>query len=417
VNYSIFAEVNDKDDKYNNNMSRKLVNITYNKNIYKKLLVPGETLLKYSTLLLTLIVTIIITIVIFRRIGYCSQKLLTRPRIIISILITWFIYGILAWVVILAKLPGSQTYLFFNTMQFFEVAVYITEFIIISSFIEACFFLDDLIDFHDNALWINYISSLTILIIFIFIIPRITGVLPLSNYYVTMSTLMGTIFALVVTLSTQFPKNIFTSPKIIKCINPDGPLNPVNEFREEENIFFYPRKLLYFVSLYGATLVISLLGLVIGTHIEFNTNFVNPVQGNPYNFLSVALFETTFLLIPPTVISLIHLMEVVSFRGKITIRSDPSDAMVFLSKIHERRSSSVYIAARTILDFFTTDQEQACINERPHCLYLRTPCTLMLMKGTYNLKLQKDDEEMEPVQIYIRDAVESELIIPLTAKK
>jgi len=412
VKYSIFVEVNDS-----NGMSRKLVNITYNGLSFKKLLLPGETLLNYSTLLLTLIVTIIITIIIFRRIGYCGQKLLTRPRILISIIIIWLIYGILTWSVSLTKVPVLGTYLFFNTMQLFELAVYITEFIIISSFIEACFFLEDLIDFHDKALWMNYISSLAILIIFIFILPRITGALPLSDYYATMSTLMGTIFTLVVTLSTQYPRNIFTSP-IVKCIKSGGALNSVDESADEEGLFSYPKKLRYFVILYGASLVISLLGLVIGTHIEFNTNFVNPVQGNPYNFLSVALFETTFLLIPPTVISLYHLMEVVSFRGKITILSNPSDAMVFLSKMHEKRSSSVYRAAQAILDlFFTKDQEQACIIERPHRLNLRTPCTLMLMRGTYYLKLQKDDEEMEPVPIQIMDAVESELTIQLTAKR
>ncbi|MCX6676687.1 MAG: hypothetical protein NTU95_01915 [Methanothrix sp.] len=431
-NYSLRAVVNDK----NNTKKDAQVNIIYNRTIYKKLLIPGDNQLITSALLLTLIVvTIIITIIIFRRIGYCSQKLLTRPRIIISILITWLIYCILIWSVSLTKVPVLGTYLFFNTMQLFELAVYITVFIIISSFIEACFFLEDLIDFHDKALWMNYFSSLTILIIFVFIIPRIAGALPLSEYYVTMSSLMGTIFALVVTLSTQYPKNIFTSP-VKKCIKSSGASNPVDESADEEDLFSYPKKLRYFVSLYGASLVISLLGLVIGTHIEFNTNFVNPMQGNPYNFLSVALFETTFLLVPPTVISLYHLMEVVSFRGKITIRSDPPGAMVFLSKIHEKKSSSVFSYAKARLDamgsrlrrmaqrasefncakailgrFFAMDQEQECCDERLHRLNLCTPCTLMLMRGTYNLKLQTDDEETEPFPIPIRDAVESELTI------
>jgi hypothetical protein len=413
VKYSLLLEVNDSDNEQN----KTRANITYNNNIYKYILIPGETLLNYSALIITLIVTIIITIIIFRQIGYCSQKLLTRPRIVILIFITWLIYCILTWGINLTRLPFFGTYLFFNTMQLFELAVYITEFIIISSFIEACFFLEDLIDFHDRALWMNYISSLTILLIFIFIIPRIAGPLPLKEYYATMSGLMGTIFALVVTLSTQYPRNIFTSP-LVKCIKSSGALNPINESADEEDLFSYPKKLRYFVMLYGASLVISLLGLVIGTNIEFSSNFVNPVQGNPYNFLSVALFETTILLIPPTVISLYHLMEVVSFRGKITIKSEPSGAMVFLSKMHEKRSSSVYRAAQSILDhFFAQDQEQACVIEQPHCLNLLTPCTLMLMRGTYNLKLKKDDVEMEPYPIKISDAVESELTINLAAKK
>jgi hypothetical protein len=413
VKYSLWAVVNDSDNEQNKTQA----NITYKGIIYKNLLIPGEALLNYSALIITLILTIIVTAIIFRRIGYCSQKILTRPRIVICIFITWLIYCILTWSINLTRLPILGTYLFFNTMQLFELAVYITEFIIISSFIEACFFLEDLIDFHDKALWMNYISSLTILLIFLFIIPRIAGSLPLKEYYATMSGLMGTIFALVVTLSAQYPKNIFTSP-LVKCTKSGGTFNPADESADEEDLFSYPKKLRYFVMLYGASLVISLLGLVIGTNIEFSSNFVNPVQGNPYNFLSVALFETTILLIPPTVISLYHLMEVVSFRGTITINSVPSGAMVFLSKMHEKRSSSVYRAAQSILDrFFAQDQEQACIIEPPHRLNLLTPCTLMLMRGTYNLKLKKDDVEMQPDPIKISDAVESELTIYLVAKK
>jgi len=409
VIYSLWVEAKDSD----NETIKKQAFINYNGDIYKALLVPGVTLLDYSALILIVIVTIIITIIIFYRIGNCRQRFLTRNRIIISIIITWLLYFILTWSVSLTKMPILEKYLFFNTIQHFELAIYITEFIIITSFIEACFFLEDLIDFHDNALWINYISTLVILILFIFIIPERAGALSLSNYYATMSTLMGTIFALVVTLSTQFPKNIFTSP-IVKCTKSGVASNPADESTDAEDIFSYPKKLRYFVKLYGVALVISLLGLVIGTNIEFGTRILNPPQLNPYNLLSVALFETTFLLIPPTVISLYHLMEVISFRGKITIRSDPSGAMVFLSKIHKEKSSPRYSAAKEKLDrFFKIDHAEACIIEEPHRLDLRTPCTLMLMKGTYNLKLQMNSEDMEPVQIQIRDAVEKELMINL----
>jgi hypothetical protein len=111
-------------------------------------------------------------------------------------------------------------------------------------------------------------------------------------------------------------------------------------------------------------------------------------------------------------------LEVVSFRGKITVKSDPSGAMVFMSKMHEKRSSPVYRAAQAVLDrFFAQDQEQACIVEPPYYLNLYTPCTLMLMRGTYNLKLKKDDVEMQPNPIKISDAVESELTFNLAAKK
>jgi hypothetical protein len=502
--YSPWVEIRDS----NNITLKKPVVINYRGDTYNSILVPGVTLLNYSALILTLFVTIIITIIIFLRIGSCRQRLLTPTKILISFIIIWSIYYILTWEISITRISILNSYIFFNTIQPFELAVYISEFIIITYFIEACFFLEDLIDFHEKALLINYVSTLLILLLFMFIIPDFAGTLSLSDYYVTMSTLMGTIFALVVTLSTQFPKNIFTSP-IVKCIKAGVAINPVNDSTDDEEIFSYPKKLRYFVKLYGAALVVSLLGLVIGTNIEFGTKILNASQLDLYNLLSVAIFETTFLLIPPTVISLYHLMEVISFRGKITIKSDPSGATVFLNKSRTKRSSYVfcweeipgnddvrlrdflvkeyyldwvknakikkidndktievsangrylllilndektevvlkiddnsdvkftvnienyklkiyrnseknsskYSAVKAILyHFIPIDQAEACVIEQPHCLDLCTPCTLMLIKGKYNLKLQKDSIAVGPIQILIRDAVESELEIKLT---
>jgi len=411
VIYSLWAVVCDSD----NGTTKKQAVINYNGNNYIALLIPDENVLDYSALILTLILTVIITIIIFHRTNYCSRKVLTSKRVIIIIILTWLAYCILTWMVSLTKVSALDAYLFFNTMQHFELAVYITEFTIITSFIEACFFLDDLIDFHDKALWTNYVLSFIILIIFIFFIPNASNKLSLSDYYVTMSTLMGTIFALVVTLSTQFPKNIFTSPPV-RCSRDNVPMTYVDGYREDDEIFSYPKKLRYFVKLYGAALVISLLGLVIGTDADFGTKMLNLSQSHPLNLVSVAIFETTFLLIPPTVISLYHLMDVISFRGKITIRSTPSGAMVFLSKNREDKSIPLLMEAKKFLDRFFTIDREACIIDEPHCLNLRTPCTLMLMRGMYNLKLQKDSENMDPVPIRIRDAVEFEIMIDLAEK-
>jgi hypothetical protein len=115
-------------------------------------------------------------------------------------------------------------------------------------------------------------------------------------------------------------------------------------------------------------------------------------------------------------------MKVISFRGKITIESKPSGAMVYLSKKREKRNSLVYWlwmkttenAVKAIPNrFFPRDQELACLIEGPHCLNLFTPCTLMLMKGTYNLELHYERLQTRPETIQIRDAVESERTIDL----
>ena len=504
--YSLCAVVND-----GNNTTIKQASIIYRGDIYKKLMVPGDFLLKNSALVITIIISIFITILIFRRIGHCPQRVFTNQIVAACIIIIWFLF-LLILNANPTKFPITGQYLIFNTIYMIEYPIYLTIFIIICQFIEKCFCLDDLINYHDNALWANYISSLGILIIFIFIIPEITNILSLSDYYVTMSTVMGTIFALVVTLSTQFPKNIYSSPtkkcfeyvfswdeipgndkdnnKLKKFLTQDSEIeweknakiekidngntikvstkekylllklnsenneafleiydisaNKLDDIRNNkfkliamkqkdklniygiyldlDNIFLYPKVLQYFVKLYGVTLVISLLGLVTGTHIELNAKIVDPSLANLYNLFSIALFETTFLLIPPTVISLYHLMKVISFRGKITIKSEPSGAMVYLSKKHEKRSSLVYRlwmkttknAIEAISNrFFPRDKELACLIERPYCLNLCTPCTLMLMKGTYNLELHYEGLKTKKDTIQIKDAVEIERTIYL----
>jgi hypothetical protein len=506
--YSLYAVVIDR----NNTTKIKQANIIYRGDIYKKVEVPGNFLLKSSALILIIFISIVITIFIFRRIGHCPQRVLTKNSVAASIILIWLFFLVLLNASPI-KVPVIEEYFIFNTIYAIEFPIYLTIFIIISQFMEKCFYLDDLINYHDNALWANYISSSGILIIFIFIIPEITDILSLSDYYVAMSTVMGTIFALVVTLSTQFPKNIYSSPTM-KCFKyvfswdgiPGKNSNELKKFltqdseikweknakiekidngntikvstREKsllfkrnseknevileiydistnklndistnkfkliamkekdklniygiylnlEDIFLYPKVLQYFVELYGATLVISLLGLVTGTHIELNAKIFDPSLANLYSLFSIALFEITFLLIPPTVISLYHLMKVISFRGKITIESKPSGAMVYLSKKREKRNSLVYWlwmktienAVKAIPNCFSPWNQVACLIEGPHCLNLCTPCTLMLMKGTYNLELHYERLKTRQETIQIRDSVESEHTIDLNDPK
>jgi hypothetical protein len=123
---------------------------------------------------------------------------------------------------------------------------------------------------------------------------------------------------------------------------------------------------------------ISILGLVAGTQVRFNTFITDPFHEDPsFNLLSLAIFEITFLLIPPTIISLYYLLQVISLRGKITITSKPSHAKVFLNKInhHENRKDEP--------------------DRKPVDLNLSTPCTLMLRDGEYRITLINGDYKID----------------------
>jgi hypothetical protein len=156
-------------------------------------------------------------------------------------------------------------------------------------------------------------------------------------------------------------------------------MRPFCSTKSETGSFSYPNQILQsFVALYGSTLGISILGLVAGTQVRFNTFIMDPFHENPiFNLLPLAIFEITFLLIPPTIISLYYLLQVISLRGKITITSKPSHAKVFLNKInhHENRKDEP--------------------DRKPVDLNLSTPCTLMLRDGEYRITLINGDYKID----------------------
>ena len=304
----------------------------------------------------------------------CGNPAITTPWAAISIIILWILYGgALIW----GPQRINNSYIFFNTLPFFELFVFINIFIIISKFIATCFSLDDEGNLQGKALVRNSFFTMLILLIFIRVFPKIPSLSSnLPNYYLAMATILGTIFALIVTLSSQFPKNVFIIPS---CSTKSETCST----KSETGSFSYPNQILQsFVALYGSTLGISILGLVAGTQVRFNTFIMDPFHENPiFNLLPLAIFEITFLLIPPTIISLYYLLQVITLRGKITITSEPSRAKVCLNKIKDTKNHH-----ENRID--ETDPE-------PFDLNLSTPCTLMLRDGEYRITLTNGDYKID----------------------
>ena len=321
--YSLWVKVKDNDNSTNISEA----NINLNGKSYKNIFFPDMSFYEGFVILLIFLFAIIVTYFIYRRRNSCGNPVITTQIAVILIFIPWILY-LCTLNLGPRRINFINQYIFFNTLPIFELIVFITIFLIISKFIATCFSLDDEGNLQWKALFENCVFTMLILLIFIFVFPKIPSLSSnLPNYYLAMATILGTIFALIVTLSGQFPKNVF--------------MRPFCSTKSETGSFSYPNQILQsFVALYGSTLGISILGLVAGTQVRFNTFIMDPFHENPiFNLLPLAIFEITFLLIPPTIISLYYLLQVISLRGKITITSKPSHAKVFLNKInhHENR--------------------------------------------------------------------------------
>jgi hypothetical protein len=359
--YSLWVKVKDNDNSTNISEA----NINLNGKSYKNIFFPDMSFYEGFVILLIFLFAIIVTYFIYRRRNSCGNPVITTQIAVILIFIPWILY-LCTLNLGPRRINFINQYIFFNTLPIFELIVFITIFLIISKFIATCFSLDDEGNLQWKALFENCVFTMLILLIFIFVFPKIPSLSSnLPNYYLAMATILGTIFALIVTLSGQFPKNVF--------------MRPFCSTKSETGSFSYPNQILQsFVALYGSTLGISILGLVAGTQVRFNTFIMDPFHENPiFNLLPLAIFEITFLLIPPTIISLYYLLQVISLRGKITITSKPSHAKVFLNKInhHENRKDEP--------------------DRKPVDLNLSTPCTLMLRDGEYRITLINGDYKID----------------------
>ena len=359
--YSLWVKVKDNDNSTNISEA----NINLDGKSYKNIFFPGMSFYEGFVIVLIFLFAIIVTYFIYRRRNSCGNPVITTQRAVILIFIPWILY-LCTLNLGPRRINFINQYIFFNTLPIFELIVFITIFLIISKFIATCFSLDYEGNLQWKALFENCVFTMSILLIFIFVFPKIPSLSSnLPNYYLAMATILGTIFALIVTLSGQFPKNVF--------------MRPFCSTKSETGSFSYPNQILQsFVALYGSTLGISILGLVAGTQVRFNTFIMDPFHENPiFNLLPLAIFEITFLLIPPTIISLYYLLQVISLRGKITITSEPSRAKVCLNKIKDTKNHH-----ENRID--ETDPE-------PFDLKLSTPCILMLRDGEYRITLTNGD--------------------------
>jgi len=459
--YSLLALARDTD----RNISDRKIDLIFNGRVYQEIWTPDIPKSQLIALLISLILTFFITIIILNRFGsYEMGRIFSLKKLAISLTGIWALYFLvfpmeprelpesgylfnlaaylslfiiisyfvaaflrmfmppkgkfftveklaasllLIWVSYLL-IPGSG-YMFFNSQIFLELVVYLSVFLVISYFIEICFSLDDA-NIPIISLFSNSLIMIIILIGFMWLFPKNPAAThDLSIYYGTMAGFYGTVFALIVTLSGQFPKNIFTIPAHLasfsgkKC--PPGAPLPSGE------TLLYLKKLKYFVVLYGISLGLSLLGLILGAEMRYDTLITGPLQETAILLMPVVLFETTFLLIPPTIISMYHLMQVASFRGKVTIISDPQGADVCLSKcrLPQKSTSIGYLDSLLAKSFPILRPESNQGKKDMYYLGLTTPCTLMLTNGEYRICLRTKDHRLDkPAKIRSIDGIETE---------
>jgi hypothetical protein len=86
------------------------------------------------------------------------------------------------------------------------------------------------------------------------------------------------------------------------------------------------------VVLYGIILSLAIWGLVANGSIKFSSIIVPLNLNNIINLISIAVFESTLLLIPPAIISLYYLMRILFFNAKIKIKSKIRGAKILVSQ-------------------------------------------------------------------------------------
>lgn len=236
-------------------------------------MVPDSSFYEHSAIIFSIILTFLAIFVIYINLCSFSKPLFTFKRATFFILLILALY-IISLNISPQRIPGLDDYIFFNTLPILELVIYLIIFIIINYFIELCFLLDDEKGIVGEALWLNYFLTTFIFLLFIFLFPKMSDAssLNISDYYKTIAGILGTVLALIVTFSGQFPKNIFLP--IIQS-------SDQFEYKHKLNVtdlFPYPKRIQYFVSLYSATLGISILGQVIGVPIHFNALILDPLN-------------------------------------------------------------------------------------------------------------------------------------------
>lgn len=88
----------------------------------------------------------------------------------------------------------------------------------------------------------------------------------------------------------------------------------------------------YFFLLYGTMLALSIWGFSIGFTVYFPP-LVDLNRANLFNLVSIAVFETTLLLVPLAITSLYEMVKPILFTGSVKLMSTPSGAKIFVDEI------------------------------------------------------------------------------------
>jgi hypothetical protein len=369
--YSLWIKVKDK----NNNISESIANITYDGKFYNNIMIPDEHFIENTALTLSFYISAIFVIIIYILFRYdrfqkCRRSLLSLSSGLIILIYAVLIILIYAVLFNLGPIFYFNNWLYLNSIPILDLVIYIIILTMTLYFTEACFPSENE-DISRFSLPIVALIMFGILAFFMYIIPSIPNLsFSISAYYSTMAIVFGTIFSLIVLLSGQFPRNIITFDN-----------------RSPHEGFSYHKKIRYFVAMYGTALGLSLFGLVGGTNLKLNILITGSFEEIIINIIPVVLFESTLLLIAPSIISLYNLLKVISFRGKIIIKSEPPGARI---------SSLIKEGSEVKLDN----------------LDLFTPCTLILQSGKYELKLEHKDHRIFPlIDISITDGQEKEYFV------
>jgi len=322
--------------------------------------------------------------------GYIDEAILILIILLITcVYIMIYFYG---YEYISPFYKSTELWVYLQSLSLFEIYVYLVVFVVVVYFTEACFGQEEMskkpttLSFSSiedsiklvtvSRLWIiNSIFMLVILLSLDAIIleaDRLNTQEWLINYYGEMGEIFATILAIIAAFYTAIPKNVIST-------------RWSRGGKEKKPFSYVHTKILqYFLVLYGVIVALSIWGFSVGVTVDFPP-LVQLNRANFFNLVSIGVFETTLLLVPPAITCLYELLRSILFTGNIKLESKPAGAKIF---VDERDTNLV------------------------------TPNQLMLPSGSYKISLRKDgyrdyDELGERGEINISAGTEQEFYCEL----
>jgi len=262
---------------------------------------------------------------------------------------------------------SDELMVYLKSLNLFEIYIYLIVFVVIVYFTEVCFgweeppklmnngttFLESLIKSFNlititSKLWIiNSVLMLIVLLSFDSIVLRANSIDTqnwLINYYGEIGEIFATILAIIAAFYTAIPKNVVSIKRM--------------RYGEKKKTYSYlhTKILQYFLVLYSVIVVLSIWGFSVGIIADFPP-MVDLNKTNFFNLISIGVFETTLLLVPPAISCLYELLRSMLFTGSIKLNSTPKGARIFVDERDTR---------------------------------LQTPNVLMLPKGPHRISIEKD---------------------------